>query len=180
MTASATSIAGPVTVDMKTSEGTIRLQLDADKAPITVESFLRYAKDGHYDGLTFHRVIPGFMIQGGGYDVSQNQRKTRDNIKNEGRNGLSNTRGTIAMARTPEPHSASSQFFINLQDNSRLDAANSFDTWGYAVFGEVVADSMTVVDKIAAIPTGAQGAFRSDVPTTPVIIESVTVVEDAK
>ena len=180
MTLSTTALANPVLVDMKTSEGTIRLQLDTDKAPITVESFLRYAKDGHFDGLIFHRIIPGFMAQGGGYDAALKQRETRENIKNEGRNGLSNVRGTIAMARTPEPHSASSQFFINLSDNTNLDAASSRDTWGYAVFGSVVDNGMDVVDKMAAIPTGAQGPFRSDVPSVPVVIESVTIVETQK
>ena len=173
-----TALGAPVNVTMETSLGTIQLQLDADKAPATVANFVQYAKDGHYNGLVFHRVIKGFMLQGGGYDASLEQRKTRTSIKNEAANGLKNVRGSIAMARTGDPHSATSQFFINHGDNGFLDHPGR-DGWGYAVFGKVTA-GMDVVDKIAGVPTGPQGMFRSDVPQPLVVIKSVTVQEPAK
>ncbi|HEY6355728.1 MAG TPA: peptidylprolyl isomerase, partial [Burkholderiaceae bacterium] len=134
-------------VKLTTSMGDVVIQLDADKAPKTVANFVQYVKDGHYDGLVFHRVIGGFMIQGGGYDADMKEKPTRAPIPLESRNGLSNLRGTVAMARTSVPDSASSQFFINVIDNPRLDAANASDGNGYAVFGKVVL-GMDVVDKI--------------------------------
>jgi cyclophilin family peptidyl-prolyl cis-trans isomerase len=166
--------AEPVKVLMETSAGNITLELDAEKAPKSVANFVQYVKDKHYDGLVFHRVIKNFMIQGGGYDESYAQRKTRAPIENEAKNGLSNARGSIAMARTGDPHSATAQFFINHVDNARLDYP-SFDGWGYAVFGKVI-DGMEVVDKIAETPTGSAPPFGRDVPTTPIIIKQVTVV----
>jgi cyclophilin family peptidyl-prolyl cis-trans isomerase len=167
-----------VNVSMETSLGTIKLELDAGKAPVTVANFVQYAKAGFYNGLVFHRVIPGFMIQGGGYDEKFDERAKQPSIKNEGANGLKNARGSIAMARTSEPHSASSQFFINLADNGFLDHPGR-DGWGYAVFGKVT-EGMDVVDKIAATPTGPIPPFGRDVPVKAVVIKSVTVAEPAK
>lgn len=175
LTMTSANAAAPVRVLMETSMGDITLELDADKAPKSVDNFVKYVKDKHYDGLVFHRVIKNFMIQGGGYDASYEQRPTRAPIENEAKNGLSNKRGTIAMARTNDPHSATSQFFINHIDNDRLDNP-SFDGWGYAVFGKVV-DGMDVVDRIAETPTGRTPPFGRDVPVTPVVIEHVTLVE---
>lgn len=172
-TLSFTAQGKPVNITLETSAGTIKLELDADKAPGSVANFVEYAKAGHYDGSVFHRVIKGFMIQGGGYDQSGSQRATRAPIKNEAKNGLKNVRGSIAMARTSDPHSASSQFFINHADNGFLDYPGR-DGWGYAVFGKVT-EGMDVVDKIATTPTGA-----GDVPVTAVVIKRVTVVEPAK
>jgi cyclophilin family peptidyl-prolyl cis-trans isomerase len=166
---SSTAQGKPVNVTLETSLGTIKLELNADKAPKTVANFVTYAKAGHYDGSVFHRVIKGFMVQGGGYDEKMVLRPTRAPVENEAKNGLSNARGTIAMARTSAPHSATSQFFINHVDNGRLDAAQSPDGWGYCVFGKVT-EGMDVVDKIAATPTGA-----GDVPATAIVIKSVTV-----
>ncbi len=167
--------AAPVRVLLETSEGKITLELDAEKAPKSTANFVQYVKDKHYDGLVFHRVIEGFMIQGGGYDKTYAQRDTRAPIENEAKNGLKNQRGTIAMARTSDPHSASSQFFINHINNDNLDYP-SFDGWGYAVFGKVV-DGMDVVDKIASAPTAGGRPFGRDMPVTQVIIEKATVVE---
>ncbi|MBI1943335.1 MAG: peptidyl-prolyl cis-trans isomerase [Betaproteobacteria bacterium] len=166
-------------VDLKTSAGTIRLELYPAKAPKTVENFLQYARDGHFDGTIFHRVIDGFMIQGGGYDKAYRQKKTRDPIQNEAKNGLANDLGTIAMARTNMPHSASSQFFINVKNNDFLNAERAQDGWGYAVFGKVVS-GLDVVMKIAKSPTGRGGPFDRDVPREAVVIESVTPVADQK
>ena len=166
-------------VDMKTSLGTIRLELYPAKAPKTVENFLQYAKDGHFNGTIFHRVIDNFMIQGGGFDKSYKQKPTRDSIQNEAKNGLKNDLGTIAMARTSAPHSASSQFFINGKNNDFLNAAEAQDGWGYTVFGKVVS-GMDVVTKISKTPTGSGGPFPTDVPKEAVVIESVTVVADKK
>ena len=166
-------------VDIKTSQGTIRLELFAAKAPKSVENFLQYAKDGHFNGTIFHRVIDGFMIQGGGFDKGFKQKPTRAPIPNEAKNGLRNDLGTVAMARTSAPHSASSQFFINGKNNDFLNAASSQDGWGYAVFGKVVG-GMDVVQKISKTPTGAGGPFPTDVPREMVVIESVTVVADKK
>ena len=160
-------------VRLDTSEGAIVLALDAEKAPKSVANFIQYVKDGHYDGTIFHRVIDGFMIQGGGMTESMKQKPTRAPIPLESRNGLSNTRGTVAMARTGDPDSATSQFFINVKDNDALDAANSRDGNGYAVFGKVVS-GMDVVDKIRVAPTGSQGPYR-DVPTKPIIIKHASV-----
>ena len=160
---------------MKTSKGEIRLELYPEKAPATVANFVTYAKDGFYDGTIFHRVIGNFMIQGGGFTPDMQRKGTREPITNESNNGLSNRRGTIAMARLPEPHSATSQFFINVQNNMNLDHKGD-DGWGYAVFGRV-SEGMDVVDDIRFVQTAVKAPFR-DVPVEPVIIESVTIVED--
>lgn len=159
-------------VALHTNLGDIIIELNAAKAPISSENFVTYVKDGFYNGTVFHRVIDNFMAQGGGYTADLQPKPTRAAIQNEANNGLSNLRGTLAMARTGDPHSANAQFFINLVDNPRLDYVSdqSGMTWGYAVFGKVV-EGMDVVDKIRAIPTGGQGPFRTDVPTQPVIIE---------
>jgi cyclophilin family peptidyl-prolyl cis-trans isomerase len=161
-------------VELVTSQGSMVLELDPVKAPITTENFLRYVRDGHYDGLIFHRVIAGFMAQAGGYDAEFAERETREPIQNESRNGLSNERGTIAMARTNDPHSASAQFFINLVDNHRLDGAPGH--WGYAVFGRLT-EGLDVLDEIGALPTGRGGPFPTDVPVRPVVIEQARVLE---
>lgn len=158
-------------VIMETSLGTIKIELFADKAPVTVKNFLSYVDDKHYDGTIYHRVIKGFMIQGGGFDVDMKQKKTKDPIENESSNGLKNTRGTLAMARTAVPNSATSQFFINTVDNGFLDKAEARDGVGYCVFGKVV-EGMDVVDKIRAVQTGNKQGM-SDVPTDPVLIKSV-------
>jgi peptidyl-prolyl cis-trans isomerase A (cyclophilin A) len=158
---------------MKTSKGEIILALDAEKAPKSVANFLAYVDDGFYNDTIFHRVIEGFMIQGGGLTSDMQKKSTLDPIQNEAKNGLKNTRGSIAMARTGDPHSATSQFFINHADNSNLDYP-SFDNWGYAVFGSVVS-GMDVVDAIATTPTGRAGG-RRDVPRETIRIESVTRV----
>ncbi|MEZ5626815.1 MAG: peptidylprolyl isomerase [Rhodocyclaceae bacterium] len=160
--------AGPK-VALDTSKGTIVLELDDKAAPVTTENFLKYVRDGFYNGVIFHRVIPGFMIQGGGFEPGMKQKSTRAPIKNEAKNGLSNVTGSIAMARTSDPHSASAQFFINLVDNAKLDYP-SFDGWGYAVFGKVV-EGMDVVKAIGAAPTGTAGGHR-DVPTEDITIRS--------
>jgi cyclophilin family peptidyl-prolyl cis-trans isomerase len=165
----------PVNITMETSLGTIKLELDAAKAPDTVANFVQYAKSGHFDGLVFHRVIKGFMIQGGGYDEGFKQRPTKAPIKNEAKNGLKNLRGTIAMARTGDPHSASSQFFINHKDNGFLDYPGQ-DGWGYCVFGKVT-EGMDVVDKIASTETGPIPPFGRDVPVTAVVIKKVTATQ---
>ena len=163
-----------VTVIMETSAGTIKLELDANKAPQTVENFVAYARDGHYDGTIFHRVIPGFMIQGGGFDGDMQQKPTKAPIKNEADNGLKNDNGTIAMARTSDPHSATAQFFINVKDNDFLNYSSpSPQGWGYTVFGKVV-DGMDVVSKIEQVSTGNR-AGHGDVPTENVVINKVTV-----
>lgn len=160
--------ANPIVV-METSMGTIKIELFEDKAPITVKNFLSYVEDKHYDGLLFHRIIPDFMIQGGGYEPGMKERKTRPAIKNEAGNKLSNIRGTIAMARTGDPDSATSQFFINVENNTRLDRENSKDKVGYCVFGRVI-EGIDVVDKIKEVKTGPM-----DVPVEDVIIKSVRV-----
>ncbi|MEW8560828.1 MAG: peptidylprolyl isomerase [Candidatus Thiodiazotropha sp.] len=159
---------------MKTSMGEIRLSLDKEKAPKSVENFTQYVKDGFYDGTIFHRVIKGFMIQGGGFDESMERKQTRDPVENEAKNGLKNLRGTIAMARTSAPHSATAQFFINHKNNYFLDYPGQ-DGWGYAVFGKVTA-GMDVVDSIAVQPTGVSSGMR-DVPKASIVIEKVTVLE---
>lgn len=161
-------------IKMVTNKGTIVIEMDAAKAPETVANFEQYAKDGFYNGTIFHRVIDGFMIQGGGMEPGMKEKATRDNIKNEADNGLSNDRGTIAMARTPDPHSASSQFFINLKDNNFLNFTSADSQgYGYCVFGKVV-EGMDVVDEITNVATGSNG-HHQDVPTDDVIIESVEV-----
>jgi peptidyl-prolyl cis-trans isomerase A (cyclophilin A) len=158
---------------LATSAGDIEVELDAAKAPKTVDNFLAYVKAGHYDGTIFHRVIDGFMIQGGGFDPKMQERPTRAPIPLEARNGLRNERGTIAMARTAVPDSATSQFFINVKDNAFLDADHARDGRGYAVFGRVT-KGMDVVDKIRTVPTGSQGPFQN-VPVEPVMIRKATV-----
>ena len=170
-------------VDMRTNLGTIRLELYPAKAPKTVDNFLQYVRDGAYNGTMFHRVIDGFMIQGGGYDKDFKEKKRRAPIANEAqagvKGGLKNEVGTIAMARTADPNSATAQFFVNVGDNSFLNWGDPRgDGNGYAVFGKVVS-GLDVVNKIATLPTGSCGPFPRDVPKSPVIIESMTVV-DAK
>jgi peptidyl-prolyl cis-trans isomerase A (cyclophilin A) len=160
-------------VVLSTTAGDITLELDADKAPKTVANFLAYVKDGQYDGTIFHRVIDGFMIQGGGFTPDMRQKPTKAPIPLESRNGLKNVRGTIAMARTSVPDSATSQFFINVVDNPRLDYPNP-DGHGYAVFGRVVA-GMDVVDKIRTAPTGSRDGHQN-VPVTPIVIRSAKLV----
>ena len=162
-----------VTVIMETSMGTIELELDSEKAPVTVANFVEYASDGHFEDTVFHRVIPGFMIQGGGLASNGAEKPTRDPIVLESRNGLRNVRGAIAMARTSVPDSATSQFFINLVDNSFLDYSTGND--GYAVFGRVV-KGLDVVDAIAGVGTGSRG-FYDDWPVQDVVILEVTVVD---
>ena len=164
-----------MSVKLHTNHGTITLELDADKAPVTVENFLGYAHAGHYDNTVFHRVIDGFMIQGGGFEPGMTQKPTREPIRNEADNGLRNTRGTIAMARTGDPHSATAQFFINVTDNDFLDfRAPDPQGWGYCVFGRVI-DGLDVVDDIRGVDTGNKG-FHQDVPKKDVIIERVEVI----
>ena len=162
-------------VKFKTNRGDIVLELDTARAPITVYNFLEYVKSGHYDGTIFHRVIPGFMIQGGAITTDYNEKQPGSPIPNESGNGLSNQPGTIAMARTNLPHTATAQFFINVADNIKLDPKPS--RWGYAVFGTVI-EGMEVVDDVVAIPTGPGGPFPTDVPQTMVIIEKATVIAD--
>jgi peptidyl-prolyl cis-trans isomerase A (cyclophilin A) len=174
-TATAALAADHPRVSLKTSMGEIVVELDSDKAPKSVENFLAYVKSGHYNGTIFHRVIPTFMIQGGGFDSNMVQKKTQAPIALESRNGLKNERGTLAMARTSIPDSATSQFFINVVDNAMLDQANSQDGNGYAVFGKVV-KGMDVVDKIRAVATGNKGPHQN-VPLTPVVIESATLAK---
>lgn len=158
---------------VETTLGNIKLELEGKLAPITVGHFLERVESGFYDGLIFHRVIPGFMVQGGGYTPGLDLKEDDATIPNESGNGMSNVRGTIAMARTNDPHSANTQFFINVADNVRLDPGNN--SWGYAVFGYVI-EGMEVVDKIAAVQTGPQGKLRSDVPVVPVVIKKMSRV----
>ena len=160
---------------MRTTPRDITLELDSERAPKTVENFIAYAKDGYYNGTIFHRVINDFMIQGGGFETGMNQKPSGSPIENEADNGLKNDFGTIAMARTMDPHSATAQFFINIKDNDFLNhTAPNSQGWGYAVFGKVV-DGMDVLDKIKAVSTGSAGGHQ-DVPLDDVIIESVEVV----
>jgi cyclophilin family peptidyl-prolyl cis-trans isomerase len=165
---------GPVVV-LTTSLGRIKIGLHKDKAPITVDNFIKYVHAGHYDGTIFHRVMPSFMIQGGGMDPDMTERPTRPPIKNEARNGLRNSRGTVAMARTEDPSSATSQFFINVKDNHALDFG--IRGAGYAVFGEVL-EGMDVVDKIVNVPTGTKG-IHENVPLTPVVLKTAREVPAA-
>jgi peptidyl-prolyl cis-trans isomerase B (cyclophilin B) len=162
-----------MSVLLTTNHGQITLELDADKAPKTVENFLNYVKSGHYDGTIFHRVIDGFMIQGGGFSPDLRQKPTEDPVENEANNGLTNDRYTIAMARTSDPHSASAQFFINVNDNDFLNYPGS-DGWGYCVFGKVTSGT-EVVDTIGKVETGRRSMF-SDVPTEDVVIEKAEIV----
>ena len=162
-------------VKLHTNHGIITLELDAEKAPVTVANFLAYVESGHYDNTVFHRVIDGFMIQGGGFEPGMNQKPTGEQIKNEADNGLKNDRGTIAMARTQAPHSATAQFFINVADNDFLNHRSpDLQGWGYCVFGKV-SEGMDVVDAIRKVKTGSSG-FHQDVPKEDVIIERAEVV----
>jgi cyclophilin family peptidyl-prolyl cis-trans isomerase len=170
----AVSDAKPVKVTIETSKGNIELELDAAKAPTTVANFVSYVKKGHYDGLIFHRVIPGFMIQGGGFTPDMQQKAVDAPIKIESKNGLKNVRGSIAMARTSDPNSATSQFFINVKDNSNLDYP-SFDGFGYTVFG-MTTKGLDVVDAIVGVPTTRKGP-HGDVPVDAITIKSVKITE---
>ncbi|MBP8923182.1 MAG: peptidyl-prolyl cis-trans isomerase [Thauera sp.] len=162
-------------VKLHTNHGVITLELDAEKAPVTVANFLAYVESGHYNNTVFHRVIDGFMIQGGGFEPGMNQKPTGEQIKNEADNGLKNERGTIAMARTQAPHSATAQFFINVADNDFLNHRSpDLQGWGYCVFGKV-SEGMDVVDAIRKVKTGSSG-FHQDVPKEDVIIERAEVV----
>ena len=160
-------------VVVDTDLGTIEIDLDEEKAPKTVANFLEYVDAKHYDGTIFHRVIPGFMAQGGGYDVEYEKKPVRDAVENEADNGLKNTRGTVAMARTSDPHSGTAQFFVNVKDNGFLDhTGKNASGWGYAVFGTVTS-GMDVVDKIVGVKTGSKGPFSKDAPIENVTIKSV-------
>lgn len=163
-------------VEFDTTYGNIVIELNAEKAPVTVANFIDYVESGHYDGLIFHRVIDGFMIQGGGMDANMNEKRTGTPIKNEADNGLKNNTGTIAMARTSDPHSATAQFFINVRDNDFLNYTSPTPQgWGYAVFGQVI-KGMDVVNQIKGVPTGRFG-YHADVPTEPIVINSAKVVK---
>ena len=163
------------TVDLETSQGTIRLELDDEKAPVTVKNFITNVENGHYDGTVFHRVIKGFMVQGGGFEPGMQQKPTGNAIRNEASNGLKNAKYTVAMARTSDPHSATAQFFINAADNAFLDFKSETGSgWGYAVFGKVVKGS-EVIDTIEQVRTGNRGG-HSDVPLDDVTITRATVV----
>ncbi len=163
-------------VELHTNHGVIKLELDAEKAPKTVENFLNYVRKGHYDNTVFHRVIDGFMIQGGGFEPGMKQKPTDAPIDNEANNGLKNVKGSVAMARTNDPHSATAQFFINVNDNDFLNHTSPTPQgWGYTVFGRV-ADGLDVVEKIKKVRTGSKG-FHQDVPLDDVIIEKAVVVD---
>ncbi|RJG47691.1 peptidylprolyl isomerase [Motilimonas pumila] len=163
-------------ITLTTNHGDIKIELDYDKAPKTAENFAQYVKEGHYDGTIFHRVIDGFMIQGGGFASGMDEKATRDPIQNEANNGLSNEKGTLAMARTMEPHSASAQFFINVANNTFLNhKSESTSGWGYCVFGKVV-EGMDVVEAIKGVSTGNYG-MHQDVPLDEVVIEKAVIAE---
>lgn len=165
-------------VKLQTGLGDIVIELEGEKAPLSSKNFLQYVSDGFYDGTIFHRVIPGFMAQGGGFTQNFEQKKTRAAINNEADNGLKNSRGTVAMARTSDPNSATSQFFINFVDSAFLDYKSATPQgWGYAVFGRVV-EGMEVVDQMAKVPTGAGGPMPTDVPQTEILIEKASVVTE--
>lgn len=170
------AFAGPVKVKMETSQGNIVLELYPDKAPKTVANFLKYVESGYYSGTIFHRVIDGFMLQGGGFDNKYMRKETNPPVINEADNGLTNDTGTIAMARTMDPHSATAQFFINIKDNDFLNHTNKTPRgWGYTVFGKVI-KGMATVEKIRKIPTGSGGPFPTDVPQKMVTINAVTMM----
>ena len=163
-------------ISMTTSLGTLKIELYPEEAPITVANFLEYVESGFFDGTIFHRVIPGFVVQGGGFTPEMDQKKPNAPIQNEADNGLKNTVATLSMARTPDPNSATSQFFINLQDNAVLDfTAKTQQGWGYAVFAKVV-EGMEVVEQMATVQTGQSG-MHGDVPMTPIVIESAQVLD---
>ena len=165
----------PPVVELDTNMGAIVIELNEEKAPKTVENFLNYVKSGHYDGTIFHRIIDGFMIQGGGMDAEMNEKATNAPVENEADNGLKNDKGTIAMARTQDPHSATSQFFINVKDNDFLNhSGKNMQGWGYTVFGKVTS-GMDVIEKIRGVPTGRFG-MHADVPKEPVVINSATII----
>ena len=165
----------PPVVELDTNMGAIVIELNEEKAPKTVENFLNYVKSGHYDGTIFHRIIDGFMIQGGGMDAEMNEKATNAPVENEADNGLKNDKGTIAMARTQDPHSATSQFFINVKDNDFLNhSGKNMQGWGYTVFGKV-SSGMDVIDKLRGVPTGRFG-MHADVPNEPVVINSATII----
>ncbi|MEJ6551275.1 MULTISPECIES: peptidylprolyl isomerase [Psychrobacter] len=165
----------PPVVELDTNMGAIVIELNEEKAPKTVENFLNYVKSGQYDGTIFHRIIDGFMIQGGGMDAEMNEKPTNAPIENEADNGLKNDKGTIAMARTQDPHSATSQFFINVKDNDFLNhTGKNMQGWGYTVFGKVTS-GMDVIEKMKGVPTGRFG-MHADVPKEPVVINSATIV----
>ena len=165
----------PPVVELDTNMGAIVIELNEEKAPKTVENFLNYVKSGHYDGTIFHRIIDGFMIQGGGMDAEMNEKATNAPVENEADNGLNNDKGTIAMARTQDPHSATSQFFINVKDNDFLNhSGKNMQGWGYTVFGKVTS-GMDVIDKMRGVPTGRFG-MHADVPNEPVVINSATII----
>jgi peptidyl-prolyl cis-trans isomerase B (cyclophilin B) len=167
---------GNPVVELTTSMGKIQLQLFAEKAPKSVANFIKYAKSGHYNGTVFHRVIDNFMVQGGGFDTKLEKKPTRASITNEADNGLKNERGTVAMARTPNPHSAAAQFFINVKSNDFLNhRSKSVEGWGYCVFGKVI-KGMDVVDRIKKVKTGPKGPFGKDVPLTDVVIKKAKVL----
>lgn len=162
-------------VQLDTNMGAIVIELNEEKAPKTVENFLNYVKSGHYDGTIFHRIIDGFMIQGGGMDAEMKEKSTNKPIENEADNGLKNDAGTIAMARTQDPHSATSQFFINVKDNDFLNhSGKNMQGWGYTVFGKVTS-GMDVIEKMKGVPTGRFG-MHADVPKEPVVINSATII----
>ncbi|KAA0924240.1 peptidyl-prolyl cis-trans isomerase [Psychrobacter sp. ANT_H56B] len=162
-------------VELETSMGNITIELNEEKAPKTVENFLNYVKSGHYDGTIFHRIIDGFMIQGGGMDADMNEKATNKPVENEADNGLKNDAGTIAMARTQDPHSATSQFFVNVKDNDFLNhSGKNMQGWGYTVFGKVTS-GMDVIEKMRGVPTGRFG-MHADVPKEPVVINSATII----
>ena len=166
---------GAPVVLMRTDVGELRIELYPQEAPETVANFLRYVEDGHYDGTIFHRVVRGFVIQGGGFTADMEKKETREPIPNEARNGLKNMRGTLSMARTGDPHSATAQFFVNTKDNAMLDHTEAtMNGWGYAVFGKVIS-GMEAVDRIEASPVVSR-AGHNDVPDTPIVVESATVV----
>ena len=175
--AAAPAAAASTKVRLNTNMGQIVIELNAAKAPKTVENFLQYVKDKHYDGTIFHRVIPTFMIQGGGFTADMAQKPTRAPVQNEADNGLPNVRGSVAMARTMDPHSAAAQFFINVVDNPNLNHVSKENgyTWGYAVFGKVVS-GMEVVDAIKGVTTAPKAPLPSDVPTSPVVINSAEIL----
>lgn len=165
----------PPVVELNTNMGAIVIELNEEKAPKTVENFLNYVKSGQYDGTIFHRIIDGFMIQGGGMDAEMNEKPTNAPIENEADNGLKNDKGTIAMARTQDPHSATSQFFINVKDNDFLNhSGKNMQGWGYTVFGKVTS-GMDVIEKMKGVPTGRFG-MHADVPKEPVVINSATII----
>ena len=165
----------PPVVELNTNMGAIVIELNEEKAPKTVENFLNYVKSGQYDGTIFHRIIDGFMIQGGGMDAEMNEKATNAPVENEADNGLKNDKGTIAMARTQDPHSATSQFFINVKDNDFLNhSGKNMQGWGYTVFGKVTS-GMDVIEKMKGVPTGRFG-MHADVPKEPVVINSATII----